>query len=141
MTRMKMREVVASLVSAAIAKDVPEELAEFVKENLGATLYPDTLTQYNEPAGYGVALKAPGVVLDNPDQLTPIAMEAYLARCETYFEDPDNFFGLWIDSEDMKVYLDVVTLVADKDDGIALGRAEDQIAIWDFENQEEIRLR
>lgn len=139
-TQDKANEALARLFFAAIATEVPDELPEEVKARGGITLHSDSLEPYAPSNGYFVALKAPGVVLDNADLLTAFAMEVYLRKNKSYFEEDRNFFGIWIDDEDGKVYLDVSVWVQDRQEAIDLGLMEDQISIWDIENQEAIYL-
>lgn len=141
MPRKTDLDLVASRIFfSRIADEVPDEVVDGIRQRGGVTLYPDTLESYEDRRGYGVALKAPGVILDSVEQMSPLALEAYLRHAKAYFEDPANFFGVWIDDTDGKVYLDVTVLVDDRDEAIDLGRAEDQLAIWDYIKQEEIRL-
>lgn len=49
-------------------------------------------------------------------------------------------FGGWYDSESGQFYYDATIIVHDKNEAIELGRANKQLAIFDLDNLEEIRL-
>lgn len=49
-------------------------------------------------------------------------------------------FGGWYDSESGQYYYDATIIVHDKNEAMELGRANKQIAIFDLDNLEEIRL-
>lgn len=49
-------------------------------------------------------------------------------------------FGGWLDSESGKYYFDAVAIYESKDQAISAGIKEQQIAIFDLNNLEEIRL-
>lgn len=51
-----------------------------------------------------------------------------------------NAFGGWYDNESGAFYWDGTIVLTDKNEAIRLGRANGQIAIFDLNNLEEIRL-
>lgn len=51
-----------------------------------------------------------------------------------------NAFGGWYNSENGKYYFDAVCIVDDKQKAIELGRYNKQLAIFDLNNLEEIKL-
>lgn len=51
-----------------------------------------------------------------------------------------NAFGGWYDRESGKYYYDATIIVEDKDKAIEIGRLNNQLAIFDLANLEEIRL-
>lgn len=65
-----------------------------------------------------------------------------LARVIRYVENnPEvNAFGGWYDSESGLYYYDATIIVQDLKRAIELGRANDQLAIFDLTNCKEIRL-
>ena len=65
-----------------------------------------------------------------------------LANVIRYMEDhPEvNAFGGWYDSESGLYYYDATIVVHDLKQALELGRANDQLAIFDLENCKEIRL-
>ena len=65
-------------------------------------------------------------------------IEGYLIDNEELLADPSNSFGAW--SHDGKVYLDVVATTSDKEKAIELGKSNNQLAIWDLKNNQEIPL-
>lgn len=54
--------------------------------------------------------------------------------------DDAAFVGVWVDSASGKVYFDEVRIVEDRDEAIKLGREWGQLAIFDLNEGEEIRL-
>ncbi len=54
--------------------------------------------------------------------------------------DEINAFGGWYDSESGKYYYDATIIVSDRAKAIELGRLNNQLAIFDLANLEEIRL-
>lgn len=51
-----------------------------------------------------------------------------------------NAFGGWFDSESGKYYWDATVICEDLDTALMLGRRNNQLAIFDLNNMEEIRL-
>lgn len=51
-----------------------------------------------------------------------------------------NAIGGWYNSENKKYYFDAVIICDNLQDAITLGRANNQIAIFDLNNMQEIRL-
>lgn len=90
-----------------------------------ATLQPVT-------TGYAVA------VADTQNSFGPEG----LARVIKYVENhPEvNAFGGWYDSESGQYYYDATIIVDSLEKAIELGRANDQLAIFDLTNMQEIRL-
>lgn len=52
----------------------------------------------------------------------------------------DEFDGAW-DGKEGRFYLDAIDIYMDRDQAIEAGKANDQIAIYDISNGEEIRLK
>ena len=50
-----------------------------------------------------------------------------------------NYLGLWHNTEDGNVYLDVSENIQSKADAISAGQSRDQISIWDVANFEEVQ--
>jgi hypothetical protein len=53
---------------------------------------------------------------------------------------PEQYIGYWLDDRTDKEYIDVVEIIDALPDAIARARETGQIAIYSFENGEEIRL-
>lgn len=82
--------------------------------------------------GYAVA------VADTQDSFGPDG----LAKVVRYVQDHQevNAFGGWYNSENGQYYYDATIIVDDLERAIELGRANNQIAIFDLANMREIRL-
>lgn len=52
---------------------------------------------------------------------------------------PGRVLGGWRDPADGRIYLDVSTLVEDREQALALARCHDQLAVFDFSTGESIR--
>jgi hypothetical protein len=52
-----------------------------------------------------------------------------------------RYFGVWTDTDDGKIYFDAVTHVDNFHDAFTLGSERGEIAIWDIERGEEIRVK
>ena len=69
------------------------------------------------------------------------AFRSYLNEMGQFFEEnPSYRFGTWIDEADGALYLDTPELFSDKSEAIEAGKRTNQIAIFDLESHEEIRL-
>lgn len=65
-------------------------------------------------------------------------LQDYVAHHGSAFADPDTHLGTWHDTQSGKVFLDVSHNVQDRNQAIALGRQNNQIAIWDVAGAQEI---
>lgn len=65
-------------------------------------------------------------------------VQTVLTVHEIHYAKSDWALGVWRDGD--KVYFDVVNVVADRDEALAMGRAHNQLAIYDLAKGEEIRL-
>lgn len=74
-----------------------------------------------------------------PD-LTPADLETYVDNNDDLFADQHNEFGGWNDPRTNRVWLDVSTVVDDERTAVALGRAHDQIAVFDLGHGKEIPI-
>ena len=78
--------------------------------------------------GYYVARSGAEVQVATAD-LHYSALNAYVADRSAVLAVPDNFFGVWLDGD--TAYLDVSTHVVNRHMAEALGRKNQQLAIWD----------
>lgn len=51
-----------------------------------------------------------------------------------------NAFGGWYDSESGRYYFDATIIIEDKETAVKIGKLNKQLAIFDLNNMEEIRL-
>lgn len=83
-------------------------------------------------SGYSVAVKDTQNSFDNVGAARVVVYAAKHTEI--------NALGGWYNSENKKFYFDAVIVCDNLEDAITLGRANDQIAIFDLNNLEEIRL-
>lgn len=104
----------------------------------GATIHPDKGNQ-SGVAGVAVAgYPQRGVVTEGAP--TQRDLETFLRRNRDIFKaDKNAALGVWVDSETGKGYLDI-TNVLPRDKAIAQGEYLGELAVWDLEHGEEIRL-
>lgn len=98
----------------------------------------------NEPTkGYVVALHPElGQVIENvknkPIDETLDLLEGYIDKHMDVLSEDGMHLGLWLNSEDGALYMDISSVFQDKEIAIQSGIDADQIAIWDIENKTEI---
>ena len=102
-----------------------------------ATICPDGFTIDKNTflpisSGYSVAVKDTQNSFDNVGAARVVA---YAAK-----HDEINALGGWYNSENGKFYFDAVIVCENLQDAIEIGKANGQIAIFDLNNMEEIRL-
>jgi hypothetical protein len=81
----------------------------------------------------GREVKVPG------KNVSPEQMQAFMAKNADLLQDPDNSVGTWFNQEDGNTYIDVSKTVPGLDDALKLARENDQLAIFDLQNFEEIK--
>jgi hypothetical protein len=64
----------------------------------------------------------------------------YVFDHEEILSREGKFFGGWVDTEDGTLYLDVVTLVEDKDTAISWAKRHKELAVFDLSAGTEIRV-
>jgi hypothetical protein len=97
----------------------------------------DPVTGHDVTDGYAVSIHPQdGSILG---AVTPGAIIEYVVHHADARARPGAVFGGWRDPADGRIYLDVSTFVHDRTEALALGRAHDQLAIYDFAAGESIR--
>lgn len=122
---MKKNLVISSV--AAIAALNPEGFTVNA-----ATLQPVT-------TGYAVAMKTTQNSFGN-EGLAKVANVIEELQASGNLNGRALAFGGWYDSESGLFYYDATLIYQDREKAIEAGRANEQIAIFDLENLEEIRL-
>lgn len=100
------------------------------------------LTGEQPTSGYVVARQGTSLVVDAREFFGPkgpAEFAAWMRRHGDRLDEPGAHVGMWYDTANGKVVLDVVEILDDRDAAIALGRAEDQIAIFDLGTFAEIQ--
>ena len=95
---------------------------------------------FNRPtSGYMVGFDK-GDVFDNVSKVDVWKVAAWVQyHIDGGIEDKD-FFGVWKDKETGKVHFDLSNQIASKKLAISIARERGEIAIWDVENNCEIRV-
>jgi hypothetical protein len=65
-------------------------------------------------------------------------LSSYMKQHKSEFNNSNNYLGLWHNTNDGQVYLDVSENIKDEGEAISRGRERDQISIWDVANLKEI---
>jgi hypothetical protein len=65
-------------------------------------------------------------------------LSSYMKQHKSEFNNSNNYLGLWHNTKDGQVYLDVSENIKDEGEAISRGRERDQISIWDVVNLKEI---
>jgi hypothetical protein len=106
----------------------------------GGTYEQGTYLPFTPKDGFAVAFN--GGVKATVGQVTLGWLERWLKAVPTEFEA--SFVGTWADGDthDLStvVYLDAVRYIRNRDEAIAFGVAQRQLAIWDFAAGESITL-
>jgi predicted nucleic acid-binding Zn-ribbon protein len=93
--------------------------------------------QEHQGGGYGVALPSPNIPT-HITQLTPQHFHQYINQNYDTLSQPGNYFGAWHDPKDGNVYPDISQIHPDFDTAMQAGKAANQEAIWDYQNQQSV---
>lgn len=74
------------------------------------------------------------------DELTPEAVEQYLADNADLLAKDDVYFGGWVDTDKSMVYFDCSIVVQERSEADKLARRFEQLAYFDLGECEEIRV-
>ena len=121
---------------------VAQSILDRVKENGGLSV---NMVDGSEPtSGYMVAAGTQyGATVSATDFYDPIKgpkiLADYMKKNKSDLGTGKNYLGLWHNTEDGNVYLDVSQNIQSKSEAISAGQARDQISIWDVANFAEIQ--
>lgn len=121
---------------------VAQSILDRVKENGGLSV---NMVDGSEPtSGYMVAKGTQyGATVSAADFYDPIKgpkiLADYMKKNKSDLGTGKNYLGLWHNTENGNVYLDVSQNIQDKGEAISAGQARDQISIWDVANFAEIQ--
>lgn len=105
----------------------------YVEYNEGLTIWTMKKPQFK---GYLVAIKMfERIILDDEENKQFIIQQYFVKHCQH-----GAAIGLWHDTETNRIYLDVVEHYDRKSVAMCNARLHDQLAIWDIENECEIRV-
>ena len=111
-----------------------QKIIDLAIENGGAS-YSIVSGDYNPNKGYMVSYVGCETITS---VLTLDILVKYIKHYIDYLSTSDVYVGIWLN--DGNWYLDISENVSDKDEAIKVARLRKQIAIWDCENNKEIRL-
>lgn len=100
------------------------------------------LTGESPKTGYAVAERGNNREVPDTDFFDKkkgmAALMSWVRDHESKFDDPDAHLGIWYDTDNGEVVLDVSYVLQDRDEAIDRGKKNNQQAIWDIANFEEI---
>jgi len=124
-----------------VAPEIVRSTLERVKENGGLSV---SLKDGSEPTkGFMVAKGKKFAAIVKADDFFDEdkgaeILSSYMKRHKAEFNNTNNYLGLWHNTDDGQVYLDVSENIKDEGEAISRGRDRDQISIWDVSNFKEI---
>jgi predicted nucleic acid-binding protein len=83
---------------------------------------------------YAVSTNPERTVIVEGSKLDDNQVSDYINKNADLLSQPDKVMGTWYNPDDHSTYLDVTTLVSDKDTAIAMGKAANQIAIYSLKD-------
>ncbi len=124
-----------------VAPDVVRSTLEQVKSNGGLTI--DLRDGSSPKDGFMVAKDKKYAQIVKAEDFFDEAkgaeiLSSYLKQHKSEFNQSNNYLGLWHNTQDNQVYLDVSENIEDEGEAISRGRERDQISIWDVANLKEI---
>jgi hypothetical protein len=127
--------------SASVSTELSDSILARVKENGGLSV---SMVDGHEPSsGYMVGKGAKyGDIAEADDFFDPVKghkiLAGYLIKHKRDLGSGKAYLGLWHNTENGKVYLDLSDNIQDRAKATSLGRRRDQISIWDVANFAEI---
>jgi GNAT superfamily N-acetyltransferase/transcriptional regulator with XRE-family HTH domain len=124
-----------------VAPEIVRSTLERVKENGGLSV---SLKDGSEPTkGFMVAKGKKFAAIVKAEEFFDEAkgaeiLSSYMKQHKAEFSNSNNYLGLWHNTDDGQVYLDVSENIEDEGEAISRGRDRDQISIWDVANFKEI---
>jgi GNAT superfamily N-acetyltransferase len=124
-----------------VAPEIVRSTLDRVKENGGLSV---SLKDGSEPTkGFMVAKGKKFAAIVKADDFFDEAkgaeiLSSYMKQHKSEFKNSNNYLGLWHNTDDGQVYLDVSENIKDEGEAISRGRDRDQISIWDVANFKEI---
>lgn len=70
------------------------------------------------------------------ENLTNSVLQSFVRANRALLSDPRNCVGVWFVKEENTVYVDVTTVLMDREVAVRLGKQYNQIGIYDFERAE-----
>ena len=121
-------------------RDVRGEIIETVRREEGMSVKIDSGLQ--PTSGYMVARKEYSKIVSAEDFFDANKgrkiLSDFLKQNREHFQE-DQYLGIWFNTNNGKVYLDITDNIADRRKAESLGRERNQISIWDVVNKVEIQ--
>lgn len=96
---------------------------------------------WNKPeSGYMVSERASERIIESMNCFSLAEAEGWVSQNDL-IPNCGSFYGVWVDSESGKVYLDISVNYDSLDVALQVAKEENQLAIWDVKNQKEIRVK
>jgi hypothetical protein len=111
------------------------EIVRLTLERGGLTIDPKTGEVYDN-GGYAVGGFVPSKTIPVGQNWHDTVREFVQENASVFNNGHRMYLGTWIDGD--TVWLDVSAIFEDKDEAIAVARANGEKAIWDFDNATEI---
>lgn len=125
-----------------VEPEVVRSVLDRVKENGGLSV---SLKDGSEPTkGFMVAKGKKYAAIVKADDFFDEAkgaeiLSSYMKQHKADLATGKNYLGLWHNTEDGQVYLDVSENIMDEGEATSRGRERDQISIWDVANFKEVQ--
>lgn len=124
-----------------ISSKLSQSVLEKVRANGGLSV--NMLSGSEPTAGYMVAKGTDLGDIVSADDFYDEAkiqgiLSSYFKKHKKELSGNDNYLGIWHNTEDGQVYLDVSQNILDRTEAIIAGQERNQISIWDVVNFEEI---
>ena len=125
-----------------VEPEVVRSVLDRVKENGGLSV---SLKDGSEPTkGYMVAKGKKYAAIVKADDFFDETkgaeiLSSYMKQHKADLATGKNYLGLWHNTEDGQVYLDVSENIMDEEEATSRGRERDQISIWDVANFKEVQ--
>lgn len=118
-------------------KDITDILLDHADEGYSVNAENEVPT-----SGYMVGGYVPSLILDQDEPVPYTITDAWLTKNWRYLTASNLFYvGVWTDSGSGKIYVDISRNIESLAAAIAVGLNFGEIAIWDVENNREIRLQ
>jgi len=104
----------------------------------GGATYQPTI-EFSPTTGFSVSTHPELSEIIDVDKFKPTDIAKYVTKNQKMWSDVTNHFGAWHDTDEDKVWLDVISVIADKKEAIDLAVKHNQKAIYDLGKDEEIQ--
>lgn len=121
---------------AHTSSSVSEQAYQGITQNGGITI---NLQGQQPNAGFAFSAQKENEQIVPLTQITPEAVDAYIAQHMQQLSEPNRYLGAWVDGD--QVYLDVSQVEQHQDTAHQMAQGAQQLAYWDIGNAREIPLQ